>query len=106
MPPASHTIRLCGAWSVADSRHTRPFGWPTTLDPHERVWLVCTSVVGPATFTVNGTPVGDLPAGTHPFAADISTLLRPRNELVIDAAPGAPLGEVGLEVRSADSAAD
>jgi hypothetical protein len=104
-PAVLHAIRLRGAWTIVDGRHARAFGWPTTLDPHERVWLVCGSVTGPAVVAVNGTSVGEVPAGVHPFAADISTLLRPRNELVITAAPGAPLGDVGLEVRAADSAA-
>lgn len=105
-PAALHAIRLRGAWaSTPGGRHARAFGWPTTLDPHERVWLVITAVAGPARVTVNGTPVGELPAGTHPFAADVTRLLRPRNELVIIARAGARLFEVTLEVRATDSAA-
>jgi hypothetical protein len=105
---SSHTIRLRGAWSGtpagARSHHVRRFGWPTALDPHERVWLVCTSVPGPATVSVNGSAVGGCPPGECPFAADITQLLLPRNELIIEVPAGAPLGEVGLEVRPAGSA--
>jgi hypothetical protein len=100
-----HTIRLRGAWTVtpagARSRHARRFGWPAALDPRERVWLVCTTLPGPAAISVNGMAVGECPPGEHPFAVEVTSLLLPRNELLIEAPTGAPLGEVGLEVRAA-----
>lgn len=92
----THRIRLGPPWEVsaaADGRvtHRRRFGRPRVLGPGERVWLVCESVPGPATVAVNGTPLGSA-------EADITELLLPRNEVVIDAADG-PLGEVRLEIR-------
>lgn len=100
-----HTIRLRGAWSVTtDGTHTRPFGWPTALDPGERVWLVCSGWRGPASVAVNDTSVGELPTGVGHLAADITALLRPRNQLAITRDASAPTGEVVLEVRRADSA--
>jgi hypothetical protein len=102
----SHRIRLGPPWTVAvaggRSRHARKFGWPATLDPHERVWLVCDAVPGPGEVSVNGQPVGTATAA-GPFAADITPLLAPRNELVIATASADELGPVGLEIRIADS---
>jgi hypothetical protein len=51
--------------------------------------------------SVNGMAVGECPPGEHPFAVEVTSLLIPRNELLIEAPTGAPLGEVGLEVRAA-----
>ncbi len=99
MSDALHTIRLRGAWTVtADGkryRHTRPFGWPAALDPHERVWLVV-GATPTDSVVVNGSPVG--------VEEDVTTLLRPRNELAITRDTATPPGEVRLEVRRADSA--
>ena len=97
-----HTIRLGPPWQTAPTdsgtRHARKFGWPRPLDATERVWLVCEHVPGPAEVRVNGTVVA--PDANGPFAADITALLQPRNEIVIAGAADAPLGAVALEVRS------
>jgi hypothetical protein len=99
-PP--HSIRLRGAWAAAaDGTHARNFGWPSALDPHERVWLVAAALTGPGSVSVNGVRVGELPAGAAAFAADITPLLRPRNELVVALPPGTAVGDVALEVRAA-----
>lgn len=91
-----HTIRLRGAWAVApDGTRSRKFGWPTALDPHERVWLVCDALPSPAAVSVNGVAVTP--------EADITPLLAPRNDLVIRIPAGAELGPVALEVRPADT---
>ena len=94
----SHSIRLGPPWEVsaADGRvtHRRKFGRPRTLGPGERVWLVCDAVPGPATVALNGEPIG---TAAGPFSADITDLMRPRNEVAIDAAAG-PLGGVRLEI--------
>ncbi|MBX9582159.1 MAG: hypothetical protein K2X87_17785 [Gemmataceae bacterium] len=93
-----HSIRLGPPWEVSAAggrtTHRRRFGRPRTLGPGERVRLACDSVPGPATVTLNGRPLG---AAAGPFAADLTDLLAPRNEVVIDAADG-PLGEVRLEI--------
>jgi hypothetical protein len=97
-----HRIRLGPPWVVTTAdgrtRHLRKFGQPRPAVPGERVWVVCASVPAPATVSVNGEPVGTADAG-GPFAADVTHLLRPRNELAFDVASADPLGEVALEIR-------
>src|SRR5207248_9938702 len=99
MPP--HRIRLGPPWAVtaADgrTRHARKFGQPRLTDPAERVWVVCESVPGSAAVLVNGESVGTAEPG-RPFAADVTHLLKPRNDLVIEVASADPLGEVALEI--------
>lgn len=91
----THHIRLGPPWEVSSSggraTHRRRFGRPRALGPGERVWLVCEAVPGPATGALNGHPLGSA-------EADITDLLLPRNEVVIEATDG-PLGEVRLEIR-------
>jgi hypothetical protein len=97
-----HTIRLGPPWQTtatdAGTRHARKFGHPRTLDANERLWLVCEHLPGPAEIRVNGTAVGT-PDAPGPFAADITSLLQPRNEVVLAVASNGPLGPVALEVR-------
>jgi hypothetical protein len=99
-----HTIRLGPPWQTtttdAGTRHARKFGRPRTLDPNERVWLVCEHVPGAVEVSVNGSAVGTSDA-SGPFAADVTAHLQPRNEVVfaVVAADG-PLGAVVLEIRS------
>ncbi|MBN9523478.1 hypothetical protein J0H58_34025 [bacterium] len=104
--PVLHTIRLRGAWTTVPDgdrvRHTRRFGWPTALDLHERIWLVCPDLPGAAAVALNGIAVGLTAAGA--LAADVSARLLPRNELEITTHAGAHPGDVRLEVRPADSA--
>ena len=100
MSAAHHAIRVRGAWTVtADGSrftHRRPFGWPAALDPHERVWLVVAGALPSDSASVNGTSVAP--------EADITSLLRPRNELSVTRDSDVPPGEVTLEIRRADSA--
>ncbi|MBA4066610.1 MAG: hypothetical protein C0501_23480 [Isosphaera sp.] len=97
-----HTIRLGPPWVVTPgpdrTTHARNFGRPRTLDPGERVWLVCARVPGPAEVALNGEPVGALPAA-GPFAADVTDRLHPRNAVTFSVASDDPLGGVVLEVR-------
>ena len=99
-----HSIRLGPPWQVAatagGTRHARKFGRPRTLDADERLWLVCAHVPGPAEVRVNGALVGAADA-PGPFAADVTPLLDPRNEVTFVVASSAPLGAVALEVRPA-----
>lgn len=98
-----HTIRLGPPWQTSatdgGTRHARKFGRPRTLDTNERLWLVCEHIPGAAEVRVNGASVGASEAA-GPFAADITSLLQLRNEIVIVVASGAPLGAVALEVRT------
>ena len=99
-----HRIRLGPPWQVAatdgGNRHTRKFGRPRTLDANERLWLVCEHVPGAGEVRVNGTLLAS-PGAPGPFAADITSLLLPRNEVVFTAASNEALGAVALEVRPA-----
>jgi len=99
-----HTIRLGPPWQTdatdAGTRHARKFGRPRILDANERLWLVCAHIPGPAAVSVNGTQVGGSDEG-GPFAADITSLLLPRNEIAFAVPAGTALGAVALEVRSA-----
>ena len=102
--PLTHSIRLGPPWQLTSveggTQHTRKFGRPRTLDATEGLWLVCERLPGPAEVRVNGTP---LPAtdAPGPFAADITPLLLPRNEVLIVVSSNEPLGAVWLEVRPA-----
>jgi hypothetical protein len=99
-----HTIRLGPPWEVTaaagGSRHARKFGRPRALDENERLWLLCESLPGPTEVVVNGTSVGRIEV-PGPFAADITPLLRPRNEAVFTLASDSAPGAISLEVRSA-----
>ncbi|MGL4554244.1 MAG: hypothetical protein ACRC33_24025, partial [Gemmataceae bacterium] len=109
-----HRIRLRGPWewSRGDDSGTlvlpgalagvtgpvtfrRRFGYPGTIDAHERVWLL---TAGGAA-SVNGVPLGE------GLASDVTPLLRPRNELTVVTDAGTP-GEVALEVRATAYLAD
>lgn len=99
----AHRIRLGPPWVVTPAddgrtRHARNFGRPRTLDPDERVWLVCESLPAGSDVRVNGESVGA--AGGEYFAADVTHFLKPRNELVIHVAAPDPLGEVALVIRT------
>ena len=98
-----HTIKLGPPWVVTaiggETRHARKFGSPRTLDTNERVWLVCEHVPAPAEVFVNGNSVGAT-ATQGAFAADVTSLLAPRNEVVFVVASEQPLGAVALEIRS------
>jgi hypothetical protein len=81
-------------------RFRRRFGYPGTIDPHERVWLTGAGISGRAALRLNGEPLAEGVAG--PFAFDVTARLRSRNELAveIEAGPeGGLTGEVALEVR-------
>ena len=103
-----HRIRLRGPWEcqrTADSgrRFRRRFGYPGRLDAWERVWLTFSGVGGRASVRLNDHLLGcreDTPEG---FEFEVTSLLRPRNELVVDieetADPESLWGEVAMEIR-------
>ncbi|MDY3553883.1 hypothetical protein R5W24_002997 [Gemmata sp. JC717] len=83
-------------------RHARKFGRPRTLDPNERVWLVCDHIPGSAEVAVNGARVGTL-ATAGSFAADVTSLLAPRNEVALVVTSDVAIGAVKLEIRGDES---
>jgi len=107
-----HTIRLRGPWDFVPqedppgtTRCTRHFHKPTGLDSGERVWLVIEGLAGTAQVSVNDTALAQA-SGMSLIRFDLTTLLRPHNELIIDIAcpPNSDLvrfpGEVRLEIES------
>jgi len=74
-------------------RHVRRFGRPRMLDADEQVWLVCGALPAGSNISVNGITVG-LSA-----AVEITSLLKPRNELAINLPAAAALGDIALEIR-------
>ncbi|HZU39185.1 MAG TPA: hypothetical protein VFA18_24880 [Gemmataceae bacterium] len=77
----------------------RRFGWPGRLNAHERVWLTFAGLPARARISLNGEELSGIQGCGE---ADLTRLLRPRNELRIGLdvpAEGGEMGEVALEVR-------
>jgi beta-galactosidase/beta-glucuronidase len=122
LPPAGRSTVPCDWGTVlgTDFRgrvgYRRSFNAPATLDPHERLWLVVEGADARGGVWVNGAGLGDVPGYAVWSAFDVTSLVGPRNEirLEVDLPAGAaalrpgrenlaggPIGEVRLEVRSA-----
>jgi hypothetical protein len=89
-------------------RFRRSFGYPGRIDTHERVWLTFAGIGGEAEVRLNEHLLGRIAwTGETPVPPDIefevTSLLRPRNELVIEiegtSEHGGLWGEVALEIR-------
>jgi hypothetical protein len=84
-------------------RFRRRFGYPGQIDSHERVWLTFDALAGPIAIVLNDTPLGQHQEPAQRLELDVTALLRPRNELVVDvegdAHTGGLTGEVALEIR-------
>ena len=101
-----HRIRLRG-WLSAPTEHgttlfTRAFGAPRTVDAEETVWLVCECAPASGSVNLNNILIGTMVEG-RPFAADITTVLQPRNlaKVEVHGAEGCVLEEMALEFRNA-----
>jgi hypothetical protein len=96
-----HRIRLRGPWeceslSARKTRFRRRFGCPTNLDSFERVWLTFGGIEGPFSSSLNGLPLGE--GGEF----DVTALLKPRNELVVELdgpTTDGRWGDVAMEIR-------
>jgi hypothetical protein len=103
-----HRIRLRGPWGCEPAgeagrvRFRRRFGYPGRIDAHERVWLTFDGLAGRAEVALNGGALGHH-EGACAFEYEVTGLLRPRNELVVEVEGAAEsrglCGEVALEVR-------
>jgi len=84
-------------------RFRRRFGYPGQIDSYERVWLTFAGSAGPMEIVLNGAPLGQPQDAAGPLEFDVTALLRPRNELVVDLEGDADRGglaeEVALEIR-------
>ena len=100
--PAPHVIRLREPWEAEPTdkggmRYRRRFGWAAELSPEDRVFLAMDATLDQVQVQVNGV---SLPvAGPHDMPArfEITSLLQPRNEAVIETAEGRP-DNVRLEI--------
>lgn len=107
---------------VIFSRH---FNCPTRLSAQHRVELVVTDLETCGRATLNDAELGELKAGDAESRFDVTTLLRPRNELAIEVTPpktpgGSPgrsesegdeftkcvVGEVRLEISEGNATFD
>jgi hypothetical protein len=83
-------------------RLTRHFGYPGRVDDFERVWLTAGGVEQVAELILNRVSLGRFVAADGSFEADVTSLLRLRNELSVNVEGGVDgglWGEVALEVR-------
>jgi hypothetical protein len=108
---------LVGRDFLGRVRFTRGFNRPTNLDPHQRVWLVFDLVDHEASAALNGALLETFTASDCPRRFDVTELLLPRNELVVEVTlrreifsdprarghrahlPGGLPGEVRLEIQ-------
>lgn len=84
-------------------RFRRRFGYPGRIDDTERVWLTFAGLTPAAAIHLNGQALGAADTSSA-FEFEITPLLQPRNELVVEVAvdagtDGGLWGEVALEVR-------
>jgi hypothetical protein len=83
-------------------RFRRRFGYPGQLDSSERVWLTCTGVEGTSDWQLNGAQLGHVEDGAPRIEFEVTALLQPRNELVVEVEgpdTGGLWGEVAMEIR-------
>jgi hypothetical protein len=97
-----HRIRLRGPWQsepvAGGVRRVRRFGYPGRIDADERVWITCAGTGGRVEVSLNGQVLGSHEGGM-PFEHEVTSLLAPRNELVMLTEGDSAWGEVALEVR-------
>jgi hypothetical protein len=107
--PAAFRMTMPGRWQDGGLqdfrggvRFSRRFGYPGRIDTCEHVWLTFEGAENRATASLNGTLLGTW-EGAAEF--EVTTLLQPRNRLMVDVeAPrpdGGLWGEVAMEVRAA-----
>lgn len=84
-------------------RCRRRFGIPARIDAHERAWLVFEGVDKKADVWLNGVLLGRHEGAAEPFDFEVTSLLKPRNEMVVEIASstegGGLWGDVALEMR-------
>lgn len=84
-------------------RFRRRFGYPGRIDPNERVWMTFAGAGDRAKAILNDVALGRAADGARGAEYEVTSLLRPRNDLVVDVEGGGVLaglwGEVALEVR-------
>ena len=119
-PPGRGTVPSdWGAALGADFRgrvaYRRSFNPPATLDSYERLWLIVEGADAQGAVWLNGVQLGQVLGRAVCGTFDITRLLGPRNEIVLEIdlpagdapprpgrehLPGGPIGEARLEVRA------
>ncbi len=84
-------------------RFVRSFGYPSQIDAHERLWLTFAGADAIAEVWLNGGYLGRHEGAREAFDFEVTDLLLPRNELLVEVESPSPhgglWGEVALEVR-------
>jgi beta-galactosidase/beta-glucuronidase len=90
VPPGGRMTMPC-RWSdgglgpfAGRVRFRRRFHWPGRLDYYERLWLTFAGADYFATVSLNGQLLGHHTGAFDPFEFDITALIRPRNDLIVD----------------------
>jgi len=100
-------------------RYRRHFNCPTALESHETVWLVIEAVDLSAEVFLSAQPLGTIQPDASATRFNVTALLRPRNELIVEVElpplaeeqerqlrpgrqnqPGGLIGEVRLEIHN------
>ncbi len=102
-----HVMQLREPWERSSSaggvRFRRGFNWLAKLDQREQVWLVV-EVTGLAKISMNGSQLGEILGDAARGQFEVTSLLEPRNEIIIDVRAGGDnnsnsLDNVAIEVR-------
>lgn len=84
-------------------RFVRQFGYPSRIEPHERLWLTFGGIEGDVEILLNEQLLGKQQSGNSGLEFEVTAILQKRNRLTvnIDCASdqGGIWGEVALEVR-------
>jgi hypothetical protein len=65
-------------------RFRRRFGKPRQLDDYERLWLVCEGADYYSSWHLNGRLLGEHQGAFDPFEFEITNIVQPRNELIVE----------------------
>ncbi len=105
--PSPRRMKMPARWKDAGLpdfagkvRFRRRFGYPGQLDEDERAWLVFEAIHGDGLIRLNDSELGEIQEGFFDF--EVTSLLNPRNELILDIEAdedGGIVGDVALEIR-------
>jgi len=88
--PAAGGVKMPADWQslfgdrAGRARFSRRFNRPTNLEPHERVLIVLEHPVGRARLQLNDHELDTVSHATESARFDVTGILKPMNELVID----------------------
>jgi hypothetical protein len=90
-----HSIRLRHPWVEISTtgelpKYRRRFNKPTGLDEWERVTLEIDRITHAGSVVLNGKPLGEFEPNGF-FTAEITAMLQPANELIVDLATAEPV---------------